>query len=643
MSQVITKFKSEADEDLMSTINMILQRCYQLPPQALQEDAGDVVREMVTRCYRKFFGADTPQSPRASLSHLSQRFRAKFEADFMAADVSTRFATGCGPLCQISGTTPHDVDTCAVPVVLQSPRTTLALIEKLREWRDDLLQQVQHPASVRKLERHSPLLADFACSTLEVPGQYCSLAHPTMVTPVRIARFDADVGVRMRHGFPVRRVGMRGDNGRDYHFLVQLCTPLASRSDERMLQVSQVFNQLLGGDVDTRRRRLSIRGAVAVPVTMRLRLVEDDPSVVDAGALLQQRLAAEARCSERLITAFAARVCSLMTASPSADGDAADAARERAFGDMCRAEVPDTLLSQSLAAHVPSWDTLALFRSCFTAQMGISAFLAYVFVVGDRALHKVREPSECSAVHGQCLTWRSCVRFGVSVPVAVPAAAPLPLALALALPRGCACTCQILIALGSGDVINADFRPSYSVPHRGAMVSPDAVPFRLTRNFQVSASRACHLPERIRRCAVVTQPRCDPLPCVCVSDVHDASRRRGCLLQRRHCDGAVSARSRAAAAVVPHALLPRRDRRACGERVRGCTRRRHGEQRRTLCGSGRRHQRRRGRAAHSTARGAAAVRQRRGQRARATPRRRGKQQRVADECQLAPVVLIEMA
>jgi hypothetical protein len=44
---------------------------------------------------------------------------------------------------------------------------------------------------------------------------------------------------------------------------------------------------------------------------------------------------------------------------------------------------------------------------------------------------------------------------------------------------------QILLSLASGDVINADFRPSFTA-QKGLFYNPDTVPFRLTRNFQVT-------------------------------------------------------------------------------------------------------------------------------------------------------------
>ncbi len=92
------------------------------------------------------------------------------------------------------------------------------------------------------------------------------------------------------------------------------------------------------------------------------------------------------------------------------------------------------VLTQSLGALVPSSDAFTALRRRVCQQMALSSFLCRVLGVGDRALHK------------------------------------------------------ILISLSTGDVVNADFRPSFSSP-KGLLHNPDAVPFRLTRNFQVGALR----------------------------------------------------------------------------------------------------------------------------------------------------------
>jgi hypothetical protein len=53
--QLITKFKPTAEEELMSALNMILLKCSQLPPAALLQEPPEPMRDMLSRCHKKFF------------------------------------------------------------------------------------------------------------------------------------------------------------------------------------------------------------------------------------------------------------------------------------------------------------------------------------------------------------------------------------------------------------------------------------------------------------------------------------------------------------------------------------------------------------------------------------------------------------
>lgn len=53
--------------------------------------------------------------------------------------------------------------------------------------------------------------------------------------------------VHHNHGFSHRRIGLRGSNGRVYHFLVQYSISHITRSDERMMQVKLANARSMSG------------------------------------------------------------------------------------------------------------------------------------------------------------------------------------------------------------------------------------------------------------------------------------------------------------------------------------------------------------------------------------------------------------
>ncbi len=67
----------------------------------------------------------------------------------------------------------------------------------------------------------------------------------------------------------------------------------------------------------------------------------------------------------------------------------ATAARLSAFESICSSEVSDLVLTQSLAASVPSPDAFEVLRRRVCHQMALSCFLTHMLNIGDRSLHKV--------------------------------------------------------------------------------------------------------------------------------------------------------------------------------------------------------------------------------------------------------------
>lgn len=87
---------------------------------------------------------------------------------------------------------------------------------------------------------------------MEIPGFYVpnstnfADAHPPFARHPKLVRFASTVEVvRSNDGQQlVRRIGMVGNDGRTYHFLLQFGIPYFTRTDERTSQLNYVLSKL---------------------------------------------------------------------------------------------------------------------------------------------------------------------------------------------------------------------------------------------------------------------------------------------------------------------------------------------------------------------------------------------------------------
>jgi transformation/transcription domain-associated protein len=104
-----------------------------------------------------------------------------------------------------------------------------------------------------------------------MPGQYLSGEQLVSADRViKLERIGADVHIVRRHGSSYRRLKLYGSDGHVRFFLVQ--TPgtghwsSTATSDERVLQMLRMFNQLLERHPDSRRRHLKFHTPAIVTI-----------------------------------------------------------------------------------------------------------------------------------------------------------------------------------------------------------------------------------------------------------------------------------------------------------------------------------------------------------------------------------------
>lgn len=111
------------------------------------------------------------------------------------------------------------------------------------------------PANKNKLNYYSPFLHEYMGGGIEVPGQYTGDREPILRYHARIARFEPRVAVMKSLRKPIR-IGIVGDNGKEYKFLVKFGEDLTI--DRGLQQLYTTMNRTLRNDASCRQRRLSI-------------------------------------------------------------------------------------------------------------------------------------------------------------------------------------------------------------------------------------------------------------------------------------------------------------------------------------------------------------------------------------------------
>ncbi len=108
---------------------------------------------------------------------------------------------------------------------------------------------------------------------------------------VKIERFVPDILAPYKLNSTSRRLGIRGRNGRVYHFLVQSSLPKQARAEERILQLLRSINTLLDRSPQARARGLALSLPRMAPLNPHVRLVQEEPSTFSLEDVLAEHCA----------------------------------------------------------------------------------------------------------------------------------------------------------------------------------------------------------------------------------------------------------------------------------------------------------------------------------------------------------------
>uniref|UniRef100_M4B6R9 Non-specific serine/threonine protein kinase n=1 Tax=Hyaloperonospora arabidopsidis (strain Emoy2) TaxID=559515 RepID=M4B6R9_HYAAE len=419
LEELITRFRPEPEEELLTAVHALLLKCYQLSRLTKTEPVPKMLRAALARVCRKLFVL-LPHQKNESHEAFVEEFKDAFERDFTLLGDEHAQQQG------------------------EAAVTLYEIMNRLKRWKSLLQLRVKkvgkRNAGKLYLEQYSRHLMELSSSNMEVPGQYVSDSEPIKDLHARIQHFESTVDVLLRNGFTQRRVAMGGSDGRSYYFLVQYAMTHITRTDERMMQMYLLLNRLLLRHKETRKRNTVFHVPKVIPLTPRVRLLEDNRDFVTLGEIYELDCQIENKDPDVPVELYRERVSEAFAATGAENNrgiqeeDRVAQAKARAFHEICSEHVPETLLAKYVHGISAHGDAYFQFRSEFTKHLALSSFLSYALFVGDRAPHRV------------------------------------------------------LFSRRTGRVVSTELRPGYA--SSGLLEAATTMPFRLTRNLHSFMTRA---------------------------------------------------------------------------------------------------------------------------------------------------------
>lgn len=391
LTEIGSRFVTLPEERLLAVVNALLHRCYKYPTATTAEVPQSLKKELSGVC-RACFSAD------AVNKHVEfvREYKLEFERDLDPESTAT------------------------------FPATLAELTERLKHWKNVLQGNVEDrfPA-VLKLEDESRVLRDFHVVDVEVPGQYFTDQEVAPDHTVKLDRVGAEIPIVRRHGSSFRRLTFMGSDGSQRHFIVQTSLTPNARSDERILQLFRVMNQMFDKHKESRRRHICIHTPIIIPVWSQVRMVEDDLMYSTLLEVYENHCARNDREADYPITYFKEQLNQAIYGqiSPEAVVDL----RLQAYNDITKIHVTENIFSQYMYKTVSNGNHLWAFKKQFAIQLALSSFMSFMLQIGGRSPNK------------------------------------------------------ILFAKNTGKIFQTDFHPAYDA---NCMIEfNEPVPFRLTRNL----------------------------------------------------------------------------------------------------------------------------------------------------------------
>ena len=455
-SELITKFKPGPEEELLSAVLVLQQKCFHIAPKNVSFDkciASPAFLATLMRVGERYFklsdrsslstssSLSSSTSVRPKVRAFCEEFRDKYFDDF----VHVKDGDPPRTLLDVANALEHWKTTLQDRLDSDEYRSRYTSMRRTKRKHTTvkstscsgskkLLKSSRNcgigGSGCLSLHKKSSILATFTSDKVEMPGQYFRDIEPTLSLHTTISSIDPYYEVVYRPGLnlPQSRVTFVGNDGISTSFLVQYCVPIVTPTDIRSMQLHHLTNRILSLDHGCRSRNLSVHPPIIVPIAPRVRLSRENNTFVSFTELYERD------CERRGISCLAPtiamhRIESIAGSSINTSDQERTRLRLNEYENICDKLTNPGVLTQYLSDVLPDVQSRWKVRSEMTKQWAITSVLSYSFYIEQR------DPS------------------------------------------------KFVFACDTGDVLSLNFRPAY---HRetGQLIGMDHVPFRLTPSLQ---------------------------------------------------------------------------------------------------------------------------------------------------------------
>jgi transformation/transcription domain-associated protein len=257
----------------------------------------------------------------------------------------------------------------STPVKLHS------LISRLKKWIRIFEMKTKSLPRFTLLEDRCRFLSNFSVSTAEVdiPGEY--LQPKQLPYMVHIARFMPHVEIVRRHNIAIRRLFIRGDNGKIYPYMVvNSSSPVTCRREERVLQLLRMMNLYLAKKRETSRRHLMFSAPSVVAVSPNMRLVEDNTSNASLTEIFQQFYLERGIESDPHLTVYYEKLAQIQ----SHDSQLNPVVLQQVFSEIQNNWIPTSVVKNWALKTYPNATNYWTFRKQVTNQLSLSGLVEFV-------------------------------------------------------------------------------------------------------------------------------------------------------------------------------------------------------------------------------------------------------------------------
>ncbi|KAI2509201.1 PI3/PI4 kinase-like protein [Fragilaria crotonensis] len=238
-------------------------------------------------------------------------------------------------------------------------------------------------------------------SSIEIPGQYVPNtvsavdSKPLPELHAKLLRFEPRVHVVCRNDQLIRRIGMVGSDGRRYNFLLQFAIPYWTRTDERTVQLSYIFEKMLRRDVVCCRNFLSVQPSPVIPIAQRLRMTYEKESRLSLDDVFRRRCD-QAGCETNVIVGYYRYRVKKLRDMRSNENMSPEEMKQLmitihidVLRDVCETKVDATILLDHIQGNLVSAENLFHFRRSFASHLAINSLMQHAFCVVVRTPSRV--------------------------------------------------------------------------------------------------------------------------------------------------------------------------------------------------------------------------------------------------------------